>query len=216
MKYKTILFDLDGTLLDTLSDITYSVNQAFISNGFNINLSYEESKKGIGLDVNYMLKLAIDSNDLKVSQELYQNIYNDFIKIYTLHRNTFTKPFDQVVETLKELKKTGHSIGVCSNKLDIATKDCVSNYFGNIFDFVVGSTPGKPMKPDKEYFDVFSEKYHIDKESTLYVGDMIYDIIFANNVGMDVAIYKKGYGKKEDQCKATYVLESFSDLIKIV
>lgn len=212
LKYKTIIFDLDGTLLDTIEDITICVNKAIENNGFSVNYSFEQCKKFIGSGARELIHRA--TAVIKCSKDVEDNIFNDYMDLYKIHRNDNAKPFLEVVETLKELKCQGAILGVISNKPEQDTIACINRYFFGIFDFVVGGKKDVPVKPNPFVFYLLKDKYGFKECETLYVGDMIYDIEFAKNAKIDVAIYRYGYGNFNKQC-GNYYIESLKDLISI-
>lgn len=211
-KYKTIIFDLDGTLLDTIEDITICINKAIENNGFSISYTFEQCKKFIGSGAKELIHRATALFDC--SQETEEKILNDYMNLYKIHRNDNVKPFINVIDSLNQLKSMGVLLGVISNKPEQDTIACINKYFSGIFDFVVGGKSGVPVKPNPLVFYLLKDKYNFKECETLYVGDMIYDIEFAKNAKIDVAIYRYGYGNFSDKC-GNYYIDSLKDLISI-
>lgn len=213
-KYKTILFDLDGTLLHTIPDLRTALNYAAKKMGLIDDYNDKEIKSYIGSGKKVLVSKATKKYNLKEEEiEKFSDIYSNY---YSEHRYDLTKPFPYVKEVLIELKNRGYNIAVISNKPHIDAVNCVKYYFGDIFDFVVGERHGIKVKPDPEIFYFMAEEFGIEKDKTLYVGDMIYDILFSKNVGMDVALCKFGYGDESLYNQATYLLDSYLDLLKIL
>lgn len=212
MKYSTILFDLDGTLLNTISDITTALNFAAEKLNIRERFSDRDAIGFIGCGVRVLIAKAVAFIGLNPQRtEEFFNLYSTY---YSAHNDVLTAPFSGVKETLEILKKRGYILGVISNKPHQDACSCVRDYFPDLFDFVVGGKDGMPHKPDPELFDLISARHPLDRKRTLYVGDMDVDIRFARNVGMDVAICLFGYGKKETLTEAGFLLENFGDLLK--
>ena len=214
MKYATILFDLDGTLLNTIADITVALN--FAAEKMNVRERFSDSDAigFIGCGVRVLIGKATDFIGLDPKRA--ETFFDLYCTYYSAHNDIFTAPFDGVKETLKSLKNMGYSLGVISNKPHKDACSCVRKYFPHLFDFVIGGKDGMPHKPDPRVFDWIDENHPLDRKRTLYVGDMDVDIRFARNVGMDVAICLFGYGKKETLTDADLLLENFGDLLKFL
>lgn len=214
MKYDTILFDLDGTLLNTIDDLRICMNHALKQNGFDADYKNDDIKKFIGSGAEVFVRRALKKFE-PVSKEQFEQVFEDYNRYYHEHRNDFTQPFEGVIPTLLLLKKRGIRIGVISNKPDTDTKGCVDNYFHNIFDFVIGSRPNIPTKPNPLIFYLISTEYQLSPKKTLYVGDMDVDIEFAKNVEMDVAICLFGFGDKNKLNGQTYTIDKFEDILSL-
>ncbi len=216
MKFKNVLFDLDGTLLSTEEDLAIATNHAFEKFGYKVNATVETIRRGIGVEIIPMLRLAYKEADLAVCEDDFLKIRDEFEIYYAAHNNVYTRPFNGVIDTLKKLNAAGVKTGVISNKPDESARACVNRYFGSLFSFAVGSCVGKPIKPQKEVFYNLAAEYGLIREDCLYVGDMVYDVQFAKNVGMKVAICSYGYGTKQDMANADFVIDEFSQLLQIV
>lgn len=212
--YDTILFDLDGTLLNTIRDIRESLNHAFEMNGLVPEFSDEDAISFIGSGAEMLIRRAIMK--IHESENRLPELYQAYASIYSVHRNDHAVPFEGVEETLRWLKGRGYRLGVISNKPDEDTKGCVSRFFPGIFDFVVGARAGVRTKPDPDVFTIMAQTFCLKVETTLYVGDMEVDIFFGKNVGMDVAICQEGFGKISDARGQKYTLERFGDLMRIL
>lgn len=176
----TLIFDLDGTLLDTLCDLCNSANYALKECGLperNIN----EIKKFIGNGVENLIRRAVPEN---TDEEKIQECLSLF-KIHYLHNSkNFTKPFDGIVRVLENLKKKGFKIAVLSNKFDKAAKKLCNEYFCGLIDEAVGESADTPQKPSPEGVFKILNLLGSDKSKTVMIGDSEVDIQTAKNAGI--------------------------------
>lgn len=190
---KTIMFDLDGTVLDTLPDLVLSANYALKKLGFPQQTT-EQVRMAIGHGIRNLLKGLMsceDENLLEECRSIFQEYYNK-------NKALTTKPYEGIIELLKALKDNGNRIFLVSNKYDGATQELVSHFFGDIFDGVYGSRENVLPKPDKAMFDFVCEECNIDKESVIYIGDSEVDCEFAKNCNMDFIGVSWGFRRKEE------------------
>ena len=213
-KYKTILFDLDGTLLDTIGDIRSAINKTFIKYGFTHQYSNDDVMSFIGAGAKVLINRVLKR--FNVTQEVENNFFIDYSNEYSSHKYVLTKPFDGVLNTLKTLKAKGYLLGVISNKPHLDTLDVVNMYFKDTFDIVYGKKDGIKTKPDPEVYNIIKKEYAIIDEEALYVGDMIFDVEFAKNINIDVVIMTYGYGKINKDIGQTYTFKKFEDLLNIL
>ena len=213
-KYRTILFDLDGTLLDTITDITNSINKTLVKYNFGIQYSTDEVCNFIGDGAKVLINRALAS--FNVSTELENLFYQDYCNTYSAHRYDLTKPFDGIVNIIHELIKRKYKIGIISNKPHNDTLGVVNLYFKDMFNIVYGKQDGVPTKPNPEIFYLIKNKYNIKEEEILYIGDMKVDIEFAKNVNIDVCIASYGYGKIKTDIGQTYTIDKIEELLNIL
>lgn len=214
LKYKNVLFDLDGTLLNTIDDITICINEALKEVNVESKYTNDDCKKFIGSGVNVLIEKATAPYSL--TQEQINRVYSKYMEIYAIHRNDHTRPFIGAIELIKRLKDLGIKIGVISNKPDRDTKACVKQFFQDEFDFVIGAMDDVPHKPNPKVFEIISKKYDLNPDDTLYVGDMIYDLIFAENIGTDCAICRFGFGQYQNILGAKYYINNLNDLLLLL
>ena len=213
-KYNTIIFDLDGTLLDTITDITNSINKTLVKYNFDIQYSTDDVCNFIGDGAKVLIHRALAS--LNVSTELEESFFKDYCETYSAHRYDLTKPFDGIIKTIKTLIDNNYQIGIISNKPHHDTIGVVDLYFKDMFDIVYGKQDGIPTKPNPEIFYLIKEKHNLNTSDTLYVGDMKVDIEFAKNVNIDVCIVSYGYGKIKTDLGQNYTIEKIDELLNIL
>ncbi len=198
MKYKHIIFDLDGTLVDTSPDINSSIN--FVLKKLNLPEStLEQCKSYVGSGLRKTLSNALDDRNYKYSNDDLDNFYNDFESYYKDHAIDDTHPYDGIFELIKKLKEKGCTISVISNKEDSLAKKVVSNMFKNFeFDSIWGIGNNKNKKPDPEGYLWTKDKLNItDDNKVLFIGDSLVDRQFAINSKLEYKLVTWGFVPKE-------------------
>lgn len=179
--YETIVFDLDGTLLDTLDDLHASVNFALEKFGLAPRTK-EEVRAFIGNGIRKLIERAAGTPTADVD-----GLLASFKAYYGAHCKDETKPYDGVMETLSCLKERGVKLAVVSNKADFAVKLLAEEYFEGLIDVAVGENEemGIRKKPAPDSLLSVMETLGATKETTLYVGDSEVDVETAKNAGVD-------------------------------
>ncbi len=192
--YKTIVFDLDGTLLDTLDDLFLSVNFALSKFGLPQRRK-EEIRAFVG---NGILKL-IERATGEIEPTLFQKVFAEFKSHYGEHCQDHTKPYEGVMEMLLALRTKGIRTAVLSNKADFATKKLSAAYFGDLIEVAVGENEamGIRKKPAPDSLYAVMKALDASKESTVYVGDSEVDIQTARNAGVDCISVTWGFKDRE-------------------
>ena len=180
MKFDTYIFDLDGTLLDTLQDLANAVNHAMRQMNYP-ERTIDEVRRFIGNGIRMLIKRAAPQN---ISDEDYNKTLAIFTAYYLEHIADFTKPYDGIVDVIKTLKQKGCKVAVVSNKADEAAKKVVKDFFGDIFDLVVGKIDRFPSKPAPDSVLYVIETLGADKENCIYSGDSEVDVQTAHNAGL--------------------------------
>lgn len=181
MKYNTYIFDLDGTILDTLLDLANAVNFAMKSKGFP-ERTVDEVKNFIGNGIKVLIRRAVPE---KTSEDDYAEALEIFTKYYLEHIADNTKPYDGIVDVINELKKKGCKTAVVSNKAHFAAQAVVKDFFGEIFDIVVGKMDEFPSKPEPDSLLYTIKSLGADKEKCIYIGDSDVDVLTAHNAGLE-------------------------------
>lgn len=194
MKYKALFIDLDGTILDTLKDISCAVNYSLTKHNLN-NKTDEQIRTYLGKGSDYLIRCAIDNVG---DDRLFKSVYDVYKNYYLNNFATYTKPYDGALNTLLDFKMQGGKIALISNKpQDIAIK-LLDNFFPNVFDVIYGQMPHIKTKPDSESLLLAMKDLNINnKEEILYVGDSLVDFQTAKNMGLDVVLCLYGFEDKE-------------------
>ena len=180
---KLVIFDLDGTLLDTIADLAESANHALKQLGYPTR-DVEKIRTFVGNGVNKLLFRALP--DEEKTEENMMRMRTHFVPYYDAHNADLSAPYPGIVDLLEELQAKGLMIAVASNKYQEATVKLVKHYFPMIdFVEVLGQREGINVKPDPTIvFDIL-KKAGVSKEETLYVGDSGVDMQTAINAGVD-------------------------------
>lgn len=189
---RMIVFDLDGTILNTLSDLKNALNYGLRKNGLK-ERSLDEVRSFVG---NGIKNLCRDGANV----EKVELVYSDFKKYYSTHLCDETSVYPNIPTLLLELKKT-YIIGILSNKANDAVQVLNNYYFKDIFDFALGEIKGLRRKPEEDMLLYLLKKYNLEKKDVLYVGDSDVDIKFCNNAKIDYVIVDYGFRRRDDLLK---------------
>lgn len=208
----TVIFDLDGTLLDTIGDLAEAVNFALENNGLS-RLPVETIKSYVE---NGAARLIERSSGSKHGEPLFEKCRKDFSAYYMSYLHVFTKPYEGVSETLKELKNRGFNTAILSNKPDNAVKELSDFFFKGLIDIALGERGGVPKKPDPTAVLEIIDRFGVNKEDVIYVGDSEVDIQTGRNAGVKTLSCLWGFKTKEFLVEngAEILLEKPNDILK--
>jgi phosphoglycolate phosphatase len=207
-----LLFDLDGTLLNTLDDLTNSVNATLANFGFP-HRTKEEIRSFIGNGIKKLIERALPHNS---SEELVLKCLNFFTKHYQDHINDYSKPYPGIIKLIKECHKQEVKMAVVTNKFQTGAVALVKRYFSPYIQVVVGQRFGRLTKPDPEPVYEALKKLDLQKSNDLilYVGDSDVDILTARNAELPVICVDWGFKERSDLQKFhTDYLVSFPEEI---
>lgn len=185
----TVIFDLDGTLLNTLEDLADSVNFALMENGCPLR-TYDEVRSFVGNGVRMLIKRSAPAD---VSGEKYEKIFTCFRKHYLGNMYNKTAPYEGIMPLLEHLREKGYKIGVVSNKLDKAVKELCADFFGDFIDCAKGARGDEDRKPNPENVYACMEILGSEKADCVYVGDSEVDLQTAQNAGIDCVCVSWGF-----------------------
>ncbi len=195
---KAVIFDMDGTILDTLEDLRSSVNYALKIHGFP-ERSTEEVRQFLG---NGMVKLIERAVPEGTDEDKVQSVLNAHKEYYPLHCTEKTKSYPGIPELLSDLKSAGIKTAVVSNKTDKNVKTLVNDYFKGLFTVSVGAREGVPRKPAPEMMDIALSELGVSKEEALYIGDSDVDVETARNSGLKMITVLWGFRDKDQLVNA--------------
>ncbi|MCD7855476.1 MAG: HAD family hydrolase [Clostridiales bacterium] len=209
-----MIFDLDGTLLDTIGDLAEAVNFALENNGLS-RLPLETIKSYVGNGAGVLIEKSSGS---KQGEPLFEKCRKDFSAYYMSHLHVFTKPYEGVLDTLKELKNRGFNTAILSNKPDNAVKELSDFFFKGLIDTALGERGGVPKKPDPAAVLEIIEKLGVNKDEVIYVGDSEVDIQTGKNAGVKTLSCLWGFKTKEFLIEngSEILLERPNDLLKYI
>ena len=207
---KTVIFDLDGTLLNTLEDLKEAANFALSEFGYP-KRSLEEIRCFVGNGVRKLIERAVPEACENIDECLCV-----FKKNYSENMCNNTVPYNGTLKILKDLQDNGVKIGVVSNKFDSAVKELCKKYFGNLVDIAVGQSDDVPKKPAPEGVFKVMKELGAEKISTVYIGDSEVDVQTAKNSGLPCIGVTWGFRNKNDLQGADYIIDNPCDIISVI
>lgn len=194
---KGVIFDLDGTLVDSVYDINDSLNKMLSNNSYPL-ITVERVREIIGYGAKKLVKDAILKN---IEDKTLDRLLCEYNNIYTHCGSPKTVVYDGVIDVLNQLKKRNYKLAVCTNKPQETANEVIEIYFSGIFDMVVGGKENAPLKPNKEAVMPIISKLNLNIEKTYFVGDMQTDCTLSRNANLNNVSVLWGYGKEEDLLK---------------
>lgn len=213
-KYDTVIFDLDGTLLNTLEDLADSVNCALALYDFPPR-TIAEVRNFVGNGVARLMALSIpDGTD----NSYYQNCFEEFRRHYAANSQNKTEVYDGITALLRELDRAGYKLAVVSNKFDAAVKDLCSVFFGSVIKVAVGESDGVLRKPAPDAVFKALDELGSSAARAVYVGDSEVDAETAQNAGLAFVGVTWGFRDRAvlEQKGAEYIIDKPCELLKIL
>ncbi len=212
--YRTILFDLDGTLLDTLADLAASLNYVMRTYG-EPEYSICDVRKMVGNGVRTLMKRAIPEGEDCPTFEEQLALQKSY---YLSHSRESTKPFEGIMPLLQECKNRGIMTGVVSNKDHPAVRELCHYFFKDFITEAVGNGEGRRVKPYPDGCYEAMQRLMADKATTLYVGDSEVDAETAANAGIDCVLVSWGFRERSllEAQKAVAVVDRPRDLLDYI
>ena len=208
-----IVFDLDGTLLNTLPDIATAMNRVLFRFGMPQH-AIESYKQFTGNGAKVLTQRALAGQE-----EMVDHVYPAYLNEYARNSRVKTEPYEGIVDALKALHEKGIALIVYSNKDNPEAQDVIRHYFPDIpFAAAVGSLPDVPLKPDPTALRDLLSELELDPADGLYVGDTVMDMQCANAVGIYAVGALWGFQSKEEQEEANpaVLIEAVPDLMRVV
>lgn len=212
---KLVVFDLDGTIADTLADLAASVNQALKKRGLK-TYPDEDYKHFVGNGVDNLIRRALAD---RCTPDLAAEVKEDFSEYYAGHCMDYTTAYPGIADLLKKLNESGVMTAVISNKPDPFVPRIIGTlYPDHRFTYLSGQKPGVPRKPDPTSLLTFIESVGIAKEDTLYVGDSDVDVKYAHAAGVKVCGVSWGFrGAKElREAGADSLADTVEELAEVI
>ncbi len=211
---KAVVFDLDGTLTDTIGDLAAAVNFVLDKNGFPTH-SEAEYFYFVGTGCYNLVKKASPKD---TPEEKIRSMLDEFFTFYGEHYLDKTVPYNGVSEMLSALKGMGIALAVCSNKIQNMTEKVVEKYFDGKFSFVFGQNDRFPLKPDPSCPLWIAEQFGAEPAEVLFVGDSGVDMKTGKNAGFTAVGVSWGFRPREELLRdgADYIIDKAEELIKII
>lgn len=210
MKYKAVLFDMDGTVLNTLGDLAAAVNHTLRE--FSMpERSIAEVAAALGNGAAYLIAHTVPAGTPK---ELTEKVLAAYAPYYDSHCDILTGPYDGIVPLMRKLRDKGVKLAVISNKQDTAVKPLAEKYFPGLLEIAVGESAEVRRKPNPDA--VLAALRHIGatREEAIYVGDTEVDLQTAHNAGMECASVDWGFRTREQlvESGAEHIFENVQEL----
>lgn len=194
--YSTAIFDLDGTLLDSLEDLHLSTNVALAEHGLPAR-SLEEVRRFVGNGIRKLVERAVPAGTGAAEQEA---VYEDFCAHYAAHCEDNTGPYPGILELLARLRAAGVRLAVVSNKGDFAVQELVARQFPGAFDAILGENEaaGIRKKPAPDMVEAALARMGADRDGMVYIGDSEVDVQTAASVGCPCISCTWGFRSVDD------------------
>ena len=186
---KAVIFDLDGTLLNTLGDLTAAVNHGLCAHGFPIHTE-AEVRTYIGDGVKQLIARACPPATDEVVREA---VLAEYLPYYAAHNADFTVPYEGVLELLSALRGAGVRLAVVSNKHDPGVQALCARFFGDYLELAVGADGTRPLKPAPDSLLYALERMEVSPADTWFVGDSVMDVQTAHAAGVRCAAVTWGF-----------------------
>lgn len=190
---KLIIFDMDGTILDTLEDLKNSLNYALEQNDLPIR-SLEEVRRFVGNGIGKLIERGVPDG---CGEKTRLAVQETFYGYYAKHSNDHTRPYDGIVGLIANLRKAGYLTAVVSNKAEFAVQDLCKIWFDGLFDVALGEREGIPRKPAPDSVFEVCRRLNVSVSDSVYIGDSEVDLQTARNAGMDVVSVDWGFRDAE-------------------
>ena len=215
MKYDTILFDLDGTLLYTLEDLTDSINYMLAKYHFPTH-SIDDVRRFVG---NGLRMLVVRALPMGEDYEHFDEFFKEFVDYYNTHNLIKTKPYDGIMETTKELSDMGIKMAIVTNKGQTASESLLNDFLKPNINIVIGDNGKHERKPDPAPVNMALNALGVtDKSRVLYVGDSEVDAATGENAGLDYVLCTYGFRDMDvlSKFKPVAFIDNIRKLIDIV
>lgn len=191
-KITTVIFDLDGTLLNTLEDLAAAVNHALTSCNMPTR-TISEVRQFVGNGIRKLMIRAVPQGE---ENPEFEKAFECFKRYYGEHCNDATRAYDGIPELLQELKKSGYALAIVSNKIDSAVRDLNAKYFPQV-EVAIGDRENLKRKPEPDSVYLALRELGKAKEEAVYVGDSDVDLQTAKNAGLPCISVLWGFRDKE-------------------
>ena len=215
-KFELIIFDLDGTLVDSAKEIMIANNKTLEKFGYK-PISFKNAKQIIGQGIRVNIIKSLKMQNVKINKKKENEMYDFFFSFYKKNLYVESKIYCGLYSFLKNLKKQGYKLAVCSNKLEVLTKIVLKKTkLLKYFDFVAGGDTFAHRKPHPSVLNNIIKNFKINKNNVLFIGDSEHDYYSALNSNIKFCLKTKGFTNKPISFfKKTYKLKSYTNKIII-
>lgn len=193
MKYSTVIFDLDGTLLDTIDDLAGSANHALVAMGYEA-LPLDLVRSYVGHGIRDLVSKCIPGG---LDNPKFEECFAEFKRHYYAHCADATRPYAGMVELVKKLSEKEYKLAIVSNKADAPVNTLNDKFFGNYISLAIGERPELKKKPDPAAVEFALKELGSEKFEAVYIGDSEVDVKTAENSGIDCILVSWGFRSKQ-------------------
>ena len=198
MRYKAVLFDMDGTVLDTLDDLADSVNRSLREFGLP-EVSRFQVGQSLGNGAKYLIRHCLPEGS---DEALCERVLSFYKPWYDAHCRIKTKPYDGILQLMETLRADGVSQAIISNKPESAVQELAEAFFPGLMDVVIGESPAVKRKPSPDTVLAAARQMGLMASDCVYIGDTEVDLETARNAGMDCIPVSWGFRTEEQLCAA--------------
>ncbi|MCQ2184931.1 MAG: HAD family hydrolase [Bacteroidales bacterium] len=215
MKTSLVIFDLDGTLLNTIMDLGDAVNRICLDRGLPTH-SYEEYTRMVGHGMRNLSRSAMPQ-DKRSDEAFVDSFLKDFLDYYHSHIYVHTAIYPGIGELVKRLQTEGFKLAIASNKFQLGTETLVRHFFPDIeFSAICGGGGGFPLKPEAALVEYIIGKAGVQREQTVMVGDSGTDILTAANSGIRSIAVSWGFRDRESLTGADIIADNAEELYRAI
>lgn len=213
-KYKMVIFDMDGTILDTLEDLKNCINYALEVSGFPTR-TMNEVRMFVGNGLQKLVERAVPEG---TTEEEKEDVFEKLKCYYKDHCTDNTKAYEGILDLLLSLRRDGYMTAVVSNKADFAVQELVHDYFDGLFDYAVGEREDVRKKPAPDAVNAILSKCGLNPDEAIYIGDSDVDIETAKNAHMDCISVLWGFRDRAflEQHGASVYAEKPEDILSLL
>lgn len=214
MRYETVIFDLDGTLLDTLGDLSSSVNYALHRHGLP-ERSKADVRRFLGNGIRRLVEQSVPEG---TSPSMTEEVFQTFRQYYLEHSLDETAPYEGIMELLHQLHEMDVATAIVSNKLDPAVKELHQHFFSDTIRVAIGESSSIRRKPAPDMVDECIRLLGCDRQSCLYVGDSEVDLQTARNASLPCCSVSWGFRDKKQliEAGATTIIDRPEELMGVI
>jgi len=214
MRYNTVIFDLDGTLLNTIDDLSDSLNEVLFQYKHS-TISVDEVRRFVGNGARNLVRQSVPEH---CSEEEVTLIFEDFKKAYKSNMQNKTRPYNGIMELLLDLNRYNYKIAIVSNKFDTAVKSLANFYFGNLVTVAIGESNEIKRKPAPDSIFTAVQELGSDLHHAIMVGDSETDVRTAKNAGIPCVGVTWGFRSREVLRSegADYLIDTPREILTII
>lgn len=209
---KVIIWDLDGTLLDTLQDLHLAVNHALCTFGMH-QRTLEQTRRSVGNGVRRLVALSVPGGESNLQ---FEDVFAEFKDYYVHHCEDNTRPYEGICETLSVLKGMGMKMAIVSNKLQSGVTALYDQWFKDLVDVAIGERDGMRRKPAPDMVELAIDQLGVSRDEAVYVGDSEVDILTASNSGLPCISVLWGFRTREELEDADCLVETPAQIIQLL